>query len=357
MIVSFVSRTPPPVQLAALYFQNDPEVTFTPVEVFVKEDSSSEEEDGGVHGAVACWDSDSDTSVFSSQKSEENVTSSRESLERNETQLERDLHCAQLEEQVAELQAETQRLSKALVRQERTRGKLAQAKRENLLLQQQLAKAESQVLVQEEAARAAQAQLKRERRESFEMMEELMGENMELREQISKLESKTAETEAAVRGLQQELKDKAVSVENVELLEIMDVDSEHVVTQVQCDLVQTLQKLALSDAALEDSALSIKHLEEDKRCLERGLNWTRQKLQETEELYLQSKRCVHNLRSSLKQREVQETEGRTGRVRHLLGQLRAGGPRRGVGAQPSRSAAQRTKPKSSGYLAKPWRPT
>ncbi|XP_066554535.1 ankyrin repeat domain-containing protein 26 isoform X2 [Amia ocellicauda] len=326
MIVSFVSRTPPPVQLAALYFQNDPEVTFTPVEVFVKEDSSSEEEDGGVHGA-------------------------------DETQLERDLHCAQLEEQVAELQAETQRLSKALVRQERTRGKLAQAKRENLLLQQQLAKAESQVLVQEEAARAAQAQLKRERRESFEMMEELMGENMELREQISKLESKTAETEAAVRGLQQELKDKAVSVENVELLEIMDVDSEHVVTQVQCDLVQTLQKLALSDAALEDSALSIKHLEEDKRCLERGLNWTRQKLQETEELYLQSKRCVHNLRSSLKQREVQETEGRTGRVRHLLGQLRAGGPRRGVGAQPSRSAAQRTKPKSSGYLAKPWRPT
>ncbi|XP_066568475.1 ensconsin [Amia ocellicauda] len=207
------NRTPPPVQLACVCGQanavtflaeqkatlnlpesqhrsplikNDPEVTFTPVEVFVKEDSSSEEEDGGVHGAVACWDSDSDTSVFSSSKSEENVTSSWESLEKNETQL---------EDQVAELQAETQRLSKALVRQERLQGKLAQAKRENLLLRQRLAKAESQAQLQEEAARAAQAQLKRDRRESFEMMEELVGENTELREQISKLESKTAETE------------------------------------------------------------------------------------------------------------------------------------------------------------------
>ncbi|XP_066570680.1 ankyrin repeat domain-containing protein 26-like [Amia ocellicauda] len=156
------------------------------------------------------------------------------------------------------------------------------------------------------------------------MMEELVVENTELREQISKLESKTAETEAAVRRLQQELKDKAVSAAqaqpSTDNSKIMNVDSEDVVTRLQWDLTQTRQKLALSDAALEDSALSMKHLEGDKRCLERRLNWMRQKLQETEELYLQSKRCVHNLRSSLKQREVQQTEGRTGRYVTLLSQ-------------------------------------
>ncbi|MBN3295306.1 ANR26 protein, partial [Amia calva] len=201
-------------------------------------------------------------------------------------QRERDQTQARLKDLEVLLQAEKEKQSKSSVRQETMQERLAQAQSENMLLRQQVEEAQNKGLMKEKAVTDVQdrfsdilAKLRADSDERVQMVEdrsrELVAKNRELQEQIFKQESEKSEREAAVRQLQQELAD-------------------------------ALKKLSMCEASLEVNTRYRNDLEEEKVRMQKDMDRMKGKLQETEDLYIQTERRIHDLKIALddKEREV-----------------------------------------------------
>ncbi|XP_043944669.1 ankyrin repeat domain-containing protein 26-like isoform X7 [Protopterus annectens] len=184
------------------------------------------------------------------------------------------------------LQLEKDQVSKYNVRQESLQERLAQIQSENMLLRQQLEDAQNKGIIKEKAVSDVQdkfsdifTKLRTDSERQVHMVEdrnkELINKNNELREQVHRYENEKAEREGTVRQLQQELAD-------------------------------ALKKLSMSEASLEVITRYRNSLEEEKAYLQKDLDKLKDKLEETEEQYIQSERRIHELKSALddKEREV-----------------------------------------------------
>ncbi|XP_060100384.1 ankyrin repeat domain-containing protein 26 [Heteronotia binoei] len=199
--------------------------------------------------------------------------------------IQRDLSQAQC--QVKELenarQTEKDQVSKYVVKQESLQERLAQLQSENLLLRQQLEDFHNQSILKERTVSSAQdrfndifTKLRADSEKQVQMIEErnkeLTTKCNNLRDQVIKYEMEKTEREGALRQLQQELAD-------------------------------SLKKQSMSEAALEVTTRYRNHLEEDKQELQKEIERIKSKLQESEEQYIHSQRCIQDLKNSLDAKE------------------------------------------------------
>ncbi|XP_015270799.1 PREDICTED: ankyrin repeat domain-containing protein 26-like [Gekko japonicus] len=199
--------------------------------------------------------------------------------------IQRDLSQAQC--QVKELenarQMEKDQINKYAVKQESLQERLAQLQSENLLLRQQLEDFQNQGIIKERVVSSVQdrfndifTKLRADSEKQVQMIEdrnkELTAKCNNLRDQVFKYETEKAEREGALRQLQQELAD-------------------------------SLKKQSMSEAALEVTTRYRNHLEEDKQELQKEIERIKSKLQESEEQYIHSQRCIQDLKSALDAKE------------------------------------------------------
>ncbi|XP_069085002.1 ankyrin repeat domain-containing protein 26 isoform X13 [Pleurodeles waltl] len=200
----------------------------------------------------------------------------------------RDLNQAQCRAKEFEhaLQIEKEQVSKCTVKQETIQERLAQIHSENMLLRQQLEDVQNKGILKEKAVNETQdrfsdifSKLRDDTEKKVNMVEErnkeLITKTNDLREQIYKIETEKVEREAELRKVQQEL-------------------------------VDALKKLSMSEASLEVTTQNRNSLEEEKLRLLNEIEKLKCKMQETEEIHLQSERCIHDLKNMLdnKEREV-----------------------------------------------------
>ncbi|XP_038164510.1 ankyrin repeat domain-containing protein 26-like [Cyprinodon tularosa] len=181
------------------------------------------------------------------------------------------------------LHAEREQVSHAAARHEATQKRLAQAQSEAMLLRQQLEEAINKGSAKERAVTDAQerftdilSKLRSDGEGRVQMVEdrnkELAAKAADLRDQIYKLEEEKNERETSMRQLQQELAD-------------------------------SLKKLSMSEASLEFNTRYCNQLEEEKARLLKDNDRLRVKLDESEDQYVQAKRRINSLKSSLGDRE------------------------------------------------------
>ncbi|XP_062838457.1 ankyrin repeat domain-containing protein 26 isoform X8 [Anolis carolinensis] len=197
----------------------------------------------------------------------------------------RDLNQAQ--GQVKELenarQAEKDQMNKYIVKHDSMQERLAQLQSENLLLRQQLEDFQNKSIIKEKVVTDVQdrfndifSKLRSDTEKQVQLMEE---RNKELvtkcdnqREQVLKYEAEKADREGIIRQLQQELAD-------------------------------SLKKQSMTEASLEVSTRYRIDLEEDKQQCQKEIERIKSKLQESEEQYFQSEKCIHNLKNALDAKE------------------------------------------------------
>ncbi|XP_042324779.1 ankyrin repeat domain-containing protein 26-like isoform X5 [Sceloporus undulatus] len=197
----------------------------------------------------------------------------------------RDLSQAQC--QVKELenarQAEKDQMNKYIVKQDSMQERLAQLQSENLLLRQQFEDFQNKSIIKEKVVTDVQdkfsdifSKLRVDTEKQVQLVEErnkeLVTKCNNLREQILKYEAEKADRESTIRQLQQELAD-------------------------------SLKKQSMTEASLEVSTRYRIDLEEDKQQLQKEIERMKAKLQESEEQYFQSERCVHNFKNALDAKE------------------------------------------------------
>ncbi|NWX97687.1 ANR26 protein, partial [Nothoprocta ornata] len=171
-------------------------------------------------------------------------------------------------------QLEKDQVSKYMIRQESLQERLAQLQSENLLLRQQLEDMQNKGIIKEKVVNDVQDRfndifnkLRADTEKQAYLMEErnkeLNAKCADLREQIFKYETDKVEREGTVRQLQQEL-------------------------------ANALKKQSMSEASLEVTARYRSDLEEEKLRLQKELD------------RVKGKRCVHDLKTTLenKEREV-----------------------------------------------------
>ncbi|XP_078530451.1 ankyrin repeat domain-containing protein 26 isoform X3 [Lissotriton helveticus] len=184
------------------------------------------------------------------------------------------------------LQIEKEQVSKCTVKQETMQERLAQIHSENMLLRQQLEDVQNKGILKEKAVNDTQdrfsdifSKLRDDTEKKVNMVEErnkeLITKTNDLREQIYKIETEKVAREAELRKVQQEL-------------------------------VDALKKLSMSEASLEVTTQNRNSLEEEKLRLQTEIEKLKCKMQETEEIHIQSERCIHDLKNMLddKEREV-----------------------------------------------------
>uniref|UniRef100_A0ACB8FQ37 Uncharacterized protein n=2 Tax=Sphaerodactylus townsendi TaxID=933632 RepID=A0ACB8FQ37_9SAUR len=203
--------------------------------------------------------------------------------------IQRDLSQAQC--QVKELenawQMEKSQVNKHVIKQESVQERLTQLQSENLLLRQQLEDFQNQSIVKERVVSSVQdrfndifAKLRADTEKQVQMIEErnkeLTTKCNNLKDQVSKYETEKAEREGSLRELQQELAD-------------------------------SLKKQSMAEAALEVTTDCRNHLEEDKRELQKEIDRVKSELEELEEQFIHSQKCIQDLRNDL---DVKEGEAR-----------------------------------------------
>ncbi|NXO76862.1 ANR26 protein, partial [Sitta europaea] len=183
-------------------------------------------------------------------------------------------------------QLEKDQVSKLIIKQESMQERLAQLQSENLLLRQQLEDLQNRGIIKEKVVNDVQDRfndifnkLRADTEKQVYLVEErnkeLNAKCIDLREQVFKYETDKIEREGMIRQLQQELAD-------------------------------ALKKQSMSEASLEVTTRYRSDLEEDKLHLQKELEKAKTKLREVEEKYLNSERCVRDLKTALddKEREV-----------------------------------------------------
>ncbi|XP_063252811.1 ankyrin repeat domain-containing protein 26 isoform X2 [Prinia subflava] len=184
-------------------------------------------------------------------------------------------------------QLEKDQVNKLVIKQESMQERLAQLQSENLLLRQQLEDLQNKGIIKEKVVNDVQDRfndifnkLRADTEKQVYLVEErnkeLNAKCIDLREQVFKYETDKIEREGMIRQLQQELAD-------------------------------TLKKQSMSEASLEVTTRYRSDLEEDKLRLQKELEKAKTKLREVEEKYLNSERCVHDLKTALDEKEREAT--------------------------------------------------
>ncbi|NXS80640.1 ANR26 protein, partial [Erpornis zantholeuca] len=184
-------------------------------------------------------------------------------------------------------QLEKDQVNKLIIKQESMQERLAQLQSENLLLRQQLEDLQNKGIIKEKVVNDVQDRfndifnkLRADTEKQVYLVEErnkeLNAKCIDLREQVFKYETDKIEREGMMRQLQQELAD-------------------------------ALKKQSMSEASLEVTTRYRSDLEEDKLRLQNELEKAKTKLQEVEEKYLQSERCVRDLKIALDNKEREAT--------------------------------------------------
>ncbi|NXJ28837.1 ANR26 protein, partial [Dicrurus megarhynchus] len=184
-------------------------------------------------------------------------------------------------------QLEKDQVNKLTIKQESMQERLAQLQSENLLLRQQLEDLQNKGIIKEKVVNDVQDRfndifnkLRADTEKQVYLVEErnkeLNAKCIDLREQVFKYETDKIEREGMIRQLQQELAD-------------------------------ALKKQSMSEASLEVTTRYRSDLEEDKLRLQKELEKAKTKLREMEQKYLQSERCVQDLKISLDNKEREAT--------------------------------------------------
>ncbi|NXR77486.1 ANR26 protein, partial [Pycnonotus jocosus] len=184
-------------------------------------------------------------------------------------------------------QLEKDQVNKLTIKQESMQERLAQLQSENLLLRQQLEDLQNKGIIKEKVVNDVQDRfndifnkLRADTEKQVYLVEErnkeLNAKCVDLREQVFKYETDKIEREGMIRQLQQELAD-------------------------------ALKKQSMSEASLEVTTRYRSDLEEDKLRLQKELEKAKTKLREMEEKYLNSERCVRDLKTALDEKEREAT--------------------------------------------------
>ncbi|NWT55540.1 ANR26 protein, partial [Erythrocercus mccallii] len=184
-------------------------------------------------------------------------------------------------------QLEKDQVNKLTIKQESMQERLAQLQSENLLLRQQLEDLQNKGIIKEKVVNDVQDRfndifnkLRADTEKQVYLVEErnkeLNAKCIDLREQVFKYETDKIEREGMIRQLQQELAD-------------------------------ALKKQSMSEASLEVTTRYRSDLEEDKMRLQKELEKAKNKLREVEEKYLNSERCVCDLKTALDEKEREAT--------------------------------------------------
>ncbi|KFO58359.1 Ankyrin repeat domain-containing protein 26, partial [Corvus brachyrhynchos] len=184
-------------------------------------------------------------------------------------------------------QLEKDQVNKLIIKQESMQERLAQLQSENLLLRQQLEDLQNRGIIKEKVVNDVQDRfndifnkLRADTEKQVYLVEErnkeLNAKCIDLREQVFKYETDKIEREGMIRQLQQELAD-------------------------------ALKKQSMSEASLEVTTRYRSDLEEDKLCLQKELEKAKTKLREMEQKFLQSERCITDLKIALDNKEREAT--------------------------------------------------
>ncbi|XP_039426334.1 ankyrin repeat domain-containing protein 26-like isoform X5 [Corvus cornix cornix] len=184
-------------------------------------------------------------------------------------------------------QLEKDQVNKLIIKQESMQERLAQLQSENLLLRQQLEDLQNRGIIKEKVVNDVQDRfndifnkLRADTEKQVYLVEErnkeLNAKCIDLREQVFKYETDKIEREGMIRQLQQELAD-------------------------------ALKKQSMSEASLEVTTRYRSDLEEDKLCLQKELEKAKTKLREMEQKFLQSERCINDLKIALDNKEREAT--------------------------------------------------
>ncbi|NXA75949.1 ANR26 protein, partial [Thryothorus ludovicianus] len=184
-------------------------------------------------------------------------------------------------------QLEKDQVNKLVIKQESMQERLAQLQSENLLLRQQLEDLQNKGIIKEKVVNDVQDRfndifnkLRADTEKQVYLVEErnkeLNAKCIDLREQVFKYETDKIEREGMIRQLQQELAD-------------------------------ALKKQSMSEASLEVTTRYRSDLEEDKLRLQKELEKAKTKLREVEEKYLNSERCVRDLKAALDEKDREAT--------------------------------------------------
>ncbi|KAJ8389529.1 hypothetical protein AAFF_G00119190 [Aldrovandia affinis] len=170
--------------------------------------------------------------------------------------------------------------SMLLPQQMEKRDDIVQLQAEGTRLSQQLAEANEKAMAQEQVMAAMQRHFK-------DCLSQIQAENREkvqiLEEQNRKLTARNAELQELLAGEQ--------------------VERDSTLCHMQKVLVETQMNLAVCEESLKARTGNCTILDEEKGCLQGNVNWLEGKLQKSDDENVQLKRCLHNLKLSLDDKE------------------------------------------------------
>ncbi|XP_038608211.1 coiled-coil domain-containing protein 144A-like [Tachyglossus aculeatus] len=181
-------------------------------------------------------------------------------------------------------QNEKAQMTKFTVKQESMSERLAQLQSENALLRQQLDDAQNKGIIQDKVVSDVQVLF---------------------RDIVDKLHAESDKQILLVEERNKELTSKCSHLR--EQLYRNETQQEATIRQLQQELADSLKKQSMSEASLEVTARYRSDLEEEKQQLQKELDKIRNKLQESEELQMQYKRCNHELEDHVQKLEIENT--------------------------------------------------
>ncbi|NXW77088.1 ANR26 protein, partial [Hirundo rustica] len=184
-------------------------------------------------------------------------------------------------------QLEKDQVNKLIIKQESMQERLAQLQSENLLLRQQLEDLQNKGIIKEKVVNDVQDRFN---------------------DIFNKLRADTEKQVYLVEERNKELNTKCTDLrEQVFKHETDKIEREGMIRQLQQELADALKKQSMSEASLEVSTRYRSDLEEDKLRLQKELEKAKTKFREVEEKYLNSERCVRDLKTALDEKEREAT--------------------------------------------------
>ncbi|NXH39248.1 ANR26 protein, partial [Dicaeum eximium] len=184
-------------------------------------------------------------------------------------------------------QLEKDQVNKLTIKQESMQERLAQLQSENLLLRQQLEDLQNKGIIKEKVVNDVQDRFN---------------------DIFNKLRADTEKQVYLVEERNKELNAKCIDLkEQVFKYETDKIEREGMIRQLQQELADALKKQSMSEASLEVTTRYRSDLEEDKLRLQKELEKAKTKLREVEEKYLQSERCICDLKTALDGKEREAT--------------------------------------------------
>ncbi|KAM4783306.1 ankyrin repeat domain-containing protein 26 isoform 7-T7 [Cyanocitta cristata] len=184
-------------------------------------------------------------------------------------------------------QLEKDQVNKLIIKQESMQERLAQLQSENLLLRQQLEDLQNKGIIKEKVVNDVQDRFN---------------------DIFNKLRADTEKQVYLVEERNKELNSKCIDLrEQVFKYETDKIEREGMIRQLQQELADALKKQSMSEASLEVTTRYRSDLEEDKLRLQKELEKAQTKLREMEQKFLQSERCVCDLKTALDNKEREAT--------------------------------------------------